>query len=114
MVTLRREACDLQFAPSLPGVTSTSQDVLAGKLGSRSIILAEVLRVCRAIPSSYHELCSKPSMTNACVQQAQPVNTSALPFELQFKESYDDIDSYMWSSPEQLVVMFRTGNPPAR
>ncbi len=45
MVTLRREACDLQFAPSLPGVTSTSGDMLAGKLGSRSIILAEVLAV---------------------------------------------------------------------
>ena len=42
LVTLRREACDLQFAPALPGVTSTSGVVLAGTLGSRSIILAEV------------------------------------------------------------------------
>ena len=42
MVTLRKEVVDLQFAPSLPGVTSTSEDVMAGKLGRRSIILAEV------------------------------------------------------------------------
>jgi hypothetical protein len=47
------------------------------------------------------------------LQQAQPVNTSALPFELQFKESYADIDSYVWSSPEQFVVMFGIGEAPA-
>lgn len=83
-LAVKREVQDLQFAPPSAEANGSAHGTVSAVLGRRSIMLARVYAG----------------------------TDSSTPFELHFKEAYDEIDSFAWCSPDRLVVIFRAGRVP--